>query len=101
MTKEPRTICRTPTPDKKPTSVPSWKFDLLSQEIKSVVASAGADGFLFSKLAETVAKRLAPDALEKLGSVGWHVTTVKLEMEVRGDLKRVSGSNPQRLVLDV
>ncbi len=100
MKKEPRTVCRTPTPDKKPTSIPSWKFDLRSNEILSIVDEAGSEGFLFSKLSDTIAARLEADDLSRLGSVGWHVTTVRLELEVRGDLSRVPDASPQRLVLN-
>jgi len=39
-----------------------------------------------------------PGALARLGSVGWHTTTVKLNMEVKGELQRLSGVNPQRLI---
>ncbi|MCZ7544494.1 MAG: hypothetical protein M5R40_13685 [Anaerolineae bacterium] len=31
------------------------------------------------------------------GSVGWHVTTVKLDLEARGLIERVPQSRPQRL----
>ena len=33
------------------------------------------------------------------GSLGWYVTTVKLDLEARGLIERVHGSRPQRLRL--
>ncbi len=33
------------------------------------------------------------------GSISWYVTTVKLDLEARGQLERVPGSSPQRLRL--
>lgn len=99
MAKEPRTECRTPTPDKNSTTIPTWKFDVLETAILQVVDAAGPDGLLFSALRENVRAKLSPDTLENLGSVGWHVTVVKLELEVRGALKRLDGVSPQRLVL--
>lgn len=36
--------------------------------------------------------------LEELGSVGWYTTTVKLDLEARGEIARVESARPQRLV---
>ncbi len=33
------------------------------------------------------------------GSISWYVTTVKLDLEARGEIARVPKSSPQRLVL--
>jgi hypothetical protein len=33
------------------------------------------------------------------GSIGWYVTTVKLDLEARGVIERIPRSNPQRLRL--
>ncbi|MEP0519532.1 MAG: hypothetical protein ABJO09_05100 [Hyphomicrobiales bacterium] len=99
MAKEPRTECRTPTPDKSSTTIPTWKYEVLETAILQTVDEAGHEGLLFSDLPENVRDKLSSDALEKMGSLGWHVTTVKLELEVRGVLKRLDGVKPQRLVL--
>jgi hypothetical protein len=42
---------------------------------------------------------MPPKQLETLGSWGWHFTTVKLEMEVAGDLSRIAGKSPQHIIL--
>jgi hypothetical protein len=31
------------------------------------------------------------------GSIGWYYTTVKLDLEARGEIERISGSKPQTL----
>lgn len=80
------------------TRIPSWKFDLLHTTISDAVREAGEEGLAFSSLPERVGDQLSDEQKSSVGSLGWHVTTVKLEMEVRGDLIRLPGS-PQRLVL--
>lgn len=35
------------------------------------------------------------------GSISWYVTTVKLDLEARGEVLRVPKSSPQRLVLSL
>jgi hypothetical protein len=33
------------------------------------------------------------------GSINWYVTTVKLDLEARGEIERIQGKAPQRLRL--
>jgi hypothetical protein len=99
MTKD-RAPCRTPNPDKPGvTRIPRWKYDLMRGAIRAVLAEAPADGFPFRDLAGAVEARLSAEDVQRLGSVKWHSTTVKLEMEVAGEVSRVPGAVPQRLVL--
>ncbi|MEM9970742.1 MAG: hypothetical protein AAF762_06545 [Pseudomonadota bacterium] len=95
--KEDRIPCRTPNAGGV-TSVPAWKFDLIRAAILSALEVAGADGLSFQSLRGEVKGRLPKDKLSQLGSVGWHTTTVKLELEVRGEVLRQPGVTPQRLV---
>ncbi|MFY0612135.1 MAG: hypothetical protein JXQ99_11455 [Hyphomicrobiaceae bacterium] len=100
MNDEPKRICRTPTKDRDGvTRIPQWKFDTVRSAIISAVKEAGDTGLLFKDLPGAVKDRLSADHLAKLGSVGWHTTTVKLEMEVAGELERIAGRGPQRLRL--
>ena len=48
-------------------------------------------------LSDEVKKRLSKDIRQRVGSVSWYTTTVKLALEVRGEIKRVPGSKPQQL----
>lgn len=89
--------CRTPTPGKKPVRIDQWKFELVRSTLARVVPRT-LPGVLFSELPELVAAELTADDLERIGSLMWYVTTVKLELEVRGELQRVAGSSPQRLI---
>lgn len=89
--------CRTPTPGKKPTRIDRWKFDAVRRAILKAVPRRG-EGVLFRELPQRVRKLLAIEELERLGSVGWYTTTVKLELEVRGEIRRVGGASPQRLL---
>ena len=97
---EPKTACRTPAEGRDGvTNIPSWKFDLLRAIILKVVEEAGSDGLPFSQLKDTVRLHLTGEDLAELGSLGWHTTCVKLEMEVAGDIKRLDAKGPQRIVL--
>ena len=97
---EPRTECRTPNPDKPGTTrIPTWKFELMKTHILAVVEEAGAEGVVFKDLSGLVGERLGDEEKAKLGSLGWHCTTVKLELEVAGDISRLDGVSPQRIVL--
>ena len=94
---EPRVPCRTPNPNRPgTTAIPVWKFDAVREAIRSVL---GRGVIRFSHLAEAVRGQMKDDDLERLGSLGWHVTTVKLEMEVRGEIERVASPGPQQIRL--
>jgi len=96
---EDKIACRTPTTGRDGvTNLLSWKFEAVRTAILDAVGGAGPEGLAFADLPGAVAARLAPEALARLGSVGWHTTTVKLELEVRGEIRR-TGASPQRLVL--
>lgn len=95
--KSDRVECRTPTPSKQPTRIDRWKFETVRRAILEIVPADG-DGVLFSELPGLVEAALAPDELADLGSIMWYVTTVKLEMEVRGEIRRMPRRSPQRLL---
>ena len=91
-----KTVCHTPTPGKQPTAIPSWKYELLRKHILAVVPS-GKPGIAAKDLADLVRDRLESNDLDQLGSVSWHTTTVRLNMEVEGELTRLANSTPLRL----
>ena len=92
-----KVICRTPTPGKKPTRIDRWKFEAIRKAIVKVAPKRG-EGVLFRDLAGLVKKQLSAADQKKVGSLMWYVTVVKLELEVRGELKRIEGAGPQRLL---
>jgi hypothetical protein len=93
---QPRTPCRTPNADGV-TNIPTWKFDAARSAILSAIDAADPDGLAFKDLSKEVAARLDSDTKSQFGSIGWHTISVKLEMEVRGEITRVAGKSPQRL----
>ena len=94
-----KVACRTPAEGRDGvTVIPRWKYDAVRDAILDALVHAGPQGLAFAKLPNAVAARLPPEKKARLGSVGWHVTTVKLNMEVEGELARKTGVVPQQLV---
>jgi hypothetical protein len=99
MQTEERIACRTPTEGRDGvTRIPAWKYHLLRHAILHAIESAGDEGLPFSELTGAVKVRISERDLARLGSLGWHCTTVKLELEVAGEIARLPGKGPQRLV---
>jgi hypothetical protein len=98
MSNTDKVLCQTPTPGKQPTRIDRWKYDLVRSAILAVVRSS-EQGVEFRVLPALVEQQIEPGNLSKLGSVSWYVTTVKLDLEVNGEIERIPGSKPQRLRL--
>jgi len=91
--------CQSPDPAKTDgVRIPAWKYDLVRAAILHAVDRAGPEGLAASDIADAVRARLSRNALDGLGSVTWHATTVKLTLEAQGLLCRRPGSAPARLV---
>ena len=89
-----RTPCRTPE-GKSATNIPTWKFDACH----AALLGALADGPMPAReLVQAAGARLSDADRAALGSLGWHMTTVRLELEVRGEIARLPGA-PVRLAL--
>ena len=94
---EERVACRTPNvAGGEGTRIPKWKFDLVRS---AILAELGEHDVPFSELSKRVGARLPAADLKRLGSLGWHSTTVKLELEVRGEICRLPGPGRQMLGL--
>ncbi len=93
-----RVTCATPSAGKAVTRIPRWKYEALRRAIRHAIVSAGSRGATLDDLVEAVPQRLTADELADLGSVPWHVTTVKLDLEVKGEIQRVLGETPARHV---
>lgn len=89
--------CRTPSPGKQGVRIARWKYEAVRAGILSALGES--PGLRFGDLPREVASRLEPETRDSLGSIGWHVTTVKLELEVQGAFRRGDGAGPQRLFL--
>lgn len=95
---EEKILCLTPTPGKQGTRIDRWKYETLRRAIRRAVPK-NKTGVEFMQLPELVRSYLADEELKKLGSLPWYVTTVKLHLEVIGEIERVPNSRPQRIRL--
>ena len=95
-TAKDKVLCQTPSKGKSAKNIPQWKYDLLRAAIRKVVPK-NKEGVEFSKLFDLVKREVSADDRAKLGSLPWYTTTVKLHLEVIGELERVPDSKPQRL----
>lgn len=91
-------ICETPTPGKKPTRIEKWKYEAVRRASLRALSESGGD-LVFRELPRRVERLLRDRERAELGSIGWYTTTVKLDLEVQGEIARVPGSEPQRLAL--
>ncbi len=89
-------LCLTPTPGKQGTRIDRWKYETLRRAIRRAVPR-NKTGVEFRRLAALVRQQLAADELQAIGSLPWYTTTVKLHLEVIGEIERVPGAQPQRL----
>jgi len=82
---------RTLHPEKKQgVNINREKYEIIRKTITSILKQNNEMPFM--KLARAVEKDLRG---KFEGSVTWYVTTVKLDMEARGEVKRVPNSRPQ------
>jgi hypothetical protein len=88
-------MIRTLHPEKKQgVNISREKYDIIRKAIFSVLKANKE--ITFTKLSNAVEKQL-DNKFE--GSVTWYVTTVKLDLEARGEVKRVPKSRPQLVKL--
>ena len=92
-----RTPCRTPAEGRDGvTNIPTWKFEALRTAILKILATGPCR---WSELTEKVHQELSDDELANMGKLGWHVIGVKLELEVRNEIKRLAQPGPQVISL--
>lgn len=94
---EDRVQIRHPDPNMSMPAIEAWKYEAVRDAILKAVPKKG-EGLPFKELPGRVRELLSADELSKLGSVSWYTTTVKLDLEARGELERVLGYRPQRLL---
>lgn len=70
------------------------KYDTMKQAI--VDAIAANEGITFADLNTAVSAQLDGNFD---GSIGWYLTTVKLDLEARSIIERIPGASPQQLRL--
>lgn len=88
-------MIRTLHPDKKQgVNISREKYEIICEAILLVLREHKEIPFM--KLSRAVEKEVNGNFE---GSVTWYVTTVKLDLEARGIVKRVPGSRPQLVKL--
>jgi hypothetical protein len=81
---------------KQGVNIDKEKYDTVR---RSILKSLGTYGELtFTEPTENV-RRSLEESFD--GSINWYVTTVKLDLEARGEIERIPRSTPQRLRLAV
>ena len=84
-------VIRTLHPEKKQgVNISREKYEIIRKAILSTLRAQKE--MTFMKLSGAVEKQLGS---KFDGSVLWYVTTVKLDLEARGEIKRVPNSRPQ------
>lgn len=87
-----RTLTRHPG-DKAGVNIDREKYDTIK---KAILDELKSGEMTFSDLTKNIKRKLQKNFE---GSIPWYVVTVKLDLEARKLIKRLSGSGPQRLRL--
>lgn len=94
--------CRTPAMGRAGlVRIPMWKYSAVRVAILKAMQVENGDAISFKDLRLLAKAHMEDDVLCRLGSWGWHCTTVKLNMEVEDELKRVPDVSPQHLILNL
>ncbi|MEM9920906.1 MAG: hypothetical protein AAF990_22595 [Bacteroidota bacterium] len=79
---------------KQGVNIEKVKYDQMRVELLNIIRSKGQVSF--SDLSASAKEQLAG---KFEGSIGWYMTTVKLDLEARGEIERIPGSRPQLIRL--
>ncbi|MEL6308200.1 MAG: hypothetical protein AAFR81_09705 [Chloroflexota bacterium] len=78
---------------KQGVNIDKTKYDTVANTITDILREGDVT---FSALTDKVGEAIGDDFD---GSVGWYVTTVKLDLEARGTIERIPNQSPQVLRL--
>ena len=83
-----------PEEDKQGVNISRSKYDMIHQAIRDAIRSQGTISVkgLVSLVEYNLRNRFE-------GSIPWYVTTVKLDMEARGEIERIPGPGEQKIRL--
>jgi len=87
---EPTILALNPDPSKQGVQISKTKYDVVRSAILDTLKTHGP--MTFTELGNAVENSLYKGFD---GSVMWYFTTVKLDMEARGEIRRVPKSKPQ------
>ena len=85
-----------PEEGKQGVNISRTKYDMIHQAILNAIRSQGTISFkgLVSLIDYNLRNRFE-------GSIPWYVTTVKLDMEARGEIERIPGPGEQKIRLKI
>ena len=89
---EDRIMTLHPDPQKEGVNIDRKKYEQIRSAILTALEEHGQ--LSFKELSNTVNQQLSG---QFDGSISWYVTTVKLDLEARGEVERIPGSKPQTL----
>ena len=91
---EEKSLTLHPEEDKQGVNISRAKYDMIRQAILNAVRSQGTISYkgLVSLIDYNLRNRFE-------GSISWYVTTVKLDLEARGEIERIPDSKEQKLRL--
>ncbi len=78
------------------TRIDAAKYDLMRDALLAVIPRS-TDGVAFGDLPDLVTAHFKRHRHAWSGSIKWYVTTVKLDLEAHGLIRRIDGVSPQRL----
>jgi hypothetical protein len=81
-----------PDPNKKGVNISRAKYEQMRAAV--LAALEQEEPQTFYGLLDRV-ERLLGDSFE--GSTGWYYTSVKLDLEARGEIERIPGTSPQQI----
>lgn len=87
---------RHPDPAKVAPAICRIKYEAVRAALLAAIPRDG-QGVPFKDLAARVTDLLPRETLDRIGSVGWYTTAVKLDLEAQGLIERVPGARPQRV----
>jgi hypothetical protein len=90
-----RVQLRHPEPGRRAPRIDVGLYEAVRAAILLVLPREGA-GMPFPELVRQVGRH-TPESLWKQRAIGWYTTSVKLDLEARRRVERVTGVSPQRL----
>lgn len=94
MSQQDRIRTLNPDPRKMGSNISRGKYDQIRNAI--ILALQQTEQLTFNELRTAVETQLDG---QFEGSISWYYTTVKLDLEARGIIKRLGSSSPQRIKL--
>jgi hypothetical protein len=98
MTADDRIRLRHPDPTKKTARIARGAYDVARRTVLAVVPADEPGITLNAYLADVASRLPKAKGWDPSLSAGWYAMAMKLDLEARGELKRINKRPPQRLV---